>query len=85
MHCPHCHAGDLVFDLAADDRIYLSFWTCAGCGRRGILRMIDRAPENTSAVGHRLAEPSGVRGRLFRAGHPARTDRAPRPLRHRSA
>jgi hypothetical protein len=44
MSCPHCHAPDLEFDLAADEHIYLSFWVCSGCGRRGIARMIDRHP-----------------------------------------
>ena len=84
MHCPYCHVGDLIFDLAADERIYLSFWTCAGCGRRGIVRMIDRPPEKSVAP-HRLPEPSGARGRIVCPGHPTRTDRNLRPLRHRSA
>jgi hypothetical protein len=85
MPCPHCHDGKLIFDLAADELIYLSFWTCSGCGRRGILRMIDRAKGQPPATAHRLAESSGARSRLLRPAHPARTDRVQRPLRHESA
>jgi hypothetical protein len=85
MHCPHCHASDLVFDLASDDRIYLSFWTCPGCGRRGILRMIERAPAEPWAAAHRVPGTSGAKGRLVRPAHPPRGDGAARPLRHRWA
>ena len=85
MHCPHCAASDLVFDLASDEQVYLSFWICPGCGRRGIVRMIDRAPAGPRTTAHRAVEPAGPRGRPVRPAHPPRGDRAARPLRHRWA
>ena len=44
MSCPHCQSPDLEFDLASDPLIYLTFWICPGCSRRGVLRMVDREP-----------------------------------------
>jgi hypothetical protein len=69
MSCPHCHAPDLEFDLATDEHIYLTFWTCPGCGHRGITRMIDRHPSPKHL-------PPAARGRSgLRSARRARRDR----------
>ncbi len=59
MACPHCRSTDLEFDLVSDDLIHLSFWVCPGCGRRGIVRIVDRKP----------APPVSEHPRATLAGH----------------
>lgn len=49
MHCPHCRSGDIAFDLAADEQIFLSFWVCPDCGQRGVTRIVDRRPPSVEA------------------------------------
>jgi hypothetical protein len=92
MNCPHCQSPDLVFDLARDERIFLSFWVCPGCGRHGIARMFDRAPAATpadvAATGHRqgaaLRSARGSRSAPgIRAPLHARAQRLTHARRHR--
>jgi hypothetical protein len=58
MPCPHCQSMDLEFDIASDALIHLSFWLCPGCGRRGIVRIIDRKPPAVVCT-HPRATPPG--------------------------
>lgn len=70
VSCPHCQSPDLEFDLASDHLIYLTFWVCSGCSRRGVLRMVDREP-----VANRVATlPPPQTRRMTRRSFP--------PLRH---
>jgi hypothetical protein len=74
--CPRCRSADVEFDLAADARIYLSFWTCAACGQRGIARLIDRparADGAAPAAPHRPPLRTQLPGRTLH--RPAREGR----------
>lgn len=55
--CSSCGSGEIEFDLAADARIYLSFWACSACGRRGVSRLIDRKPATEEDAPAPLAGP----------------------------
>ena len=75
MHCPHCRSGDVTFDLATDEQIFLSFWVCPACGQRGVSRIVDRqppafeaspAPRPIQSRSVRLSALPGRRGRRMR-------------------
>ena len=75
MHCPHCRSGEVAFDLAADDQIFLSFWVCPTCGQRGVARIVDRRPPTVEAP----SPPRPVQGRsVHRTALPGRRGRRAR-------
>ncbi len=75
VSCPRCGSGQVESDLAADARIYLSFWACSACGQHGVSRVIDRHPPADSiALSAAPASRAPLRGHL-----PGRALR--RPLR----
>lgn len=69
--CPRCRSADVEFDLAADARIYLSFWACPACGQRGVSRLIDRRPPAADAP------PAAPRRTPLRTSLPGRALRRP--------